>query len=199
MTLRILIACAALLGVACGKDTAGPEPIASGSATFGIPALGTRPPAIFSAAGAVELDAQGKGVPGTWAYAAIAPALGWPLDLYATMPSSNGLYHHMRIKLPRDVQAGTVLEITPSACSHPDVTCAGFEFFLNTNLGNNLGDAYCRSVSGPVRVTARSDRRVAGTFRVPVTCAARPGDNLIYAVVEGSFDVPLVDITRFIS
>jgi len=195
MTRTILAACAVVLALAaCGEDSTGPRPIAAGSVTFNVPAIGSRAAETFLASGAVQLDAAGRWQPGTWAFAAAGPEPDAPLDVYATASLSSGLYDHLRMELPREVRAGAVLEVR-SYCDPADLACSRFEFFLAANLRSLASDAYCSASSGTVRVTARDRQRIAGTFDLPVDCLSLGDRWTRNAPVRGTFDLPVVEIS----
>lgn len=199
MMRKILATCAALLALAaCEDDPIRTEPVASGSATFNIPTMGSRPAASFSASGAVELDSAGNWKLGNWAYAEIASTTRWPLRALASMPAGDGSYNYLQMKLARDAQAGAVLTVK-DFCGQSELTCAEFGVLvgLASEVGTPLGG--CSASSGTVRITARNSRRIAGTLTVPVMCGMYTGNTATTAgTVEGSFDLPLVDVSQYI-
>ena len=208
MSRMILAACAAVLALAaCGDDggsgpggPAGPRPIPAGRMSFSLPAYEGQAASTFAAQGAPGRDSLAYFTLGNWAFAEPGASARAPLYVYASAPAgAENLYHHVKVQMPRDVQAGAVVPLTGS-CRSQATDCGAVDLLLNLvnprPVGQGSRSAGCLAANangGSVLITARTATRVAGTFTLNADCFTIPGSvQFAHSLVDGSFDVPIV-------
>ena len=198
---KILLSCAALVSLAAcngAEGIGGPEDDA-GSLRFSHTAIAQLSAGAYDAEGEVVLSGTGQFTLGDWAFAMQSASSADGLVVMASRPSSTGGGRHdfAMIDLPRNVQSGTTLNTSfDCAFGGGGDSCAEMRVsFRLTPQGDNPD--YGCNLSGQVRVTTRTARRIAGTFSGEAFCNG-PASNIqqTMQITGGTFDVPIISFTR---
>jgi hypothetical protein len=171
---RILVGALLAVTAGCGDGT-GPGGL-SGSVSFSHSGATT---GTFSASGSVLVaDPEAS----TWA-AGTRDDASQSIDVEGYIAHPSGTHDYAHVQFPQ-LTPGTV-----TVANGASVTIV----FGQPETGTATW--YCTLTSGSVVVTSLSSNRVRGSFSGSGTCVPASGSPVALTVTDGSFDVPLVDLT----
>lgn len=184
--MKKIIPFAALLVAACSGS--GPDPVYPGLdfVSFDYSAFGGRPGGSFLAAG----DQVPEGVRialGDWAAAQVPRSPSEPMVLVGSRSAGGGRYDLLVIYLPRGVRAGASVDAVLMCEAAPN--CAQVEIAFGLASWPGTPEVGCAMRSGQVRITARTERRLFGTFSGTAECAGAAAGDM--QITGAAFDVPL--------